>query len=98
MEHLTAEEVQEKLEAGEQLNLLDVREKDEVAEGRIPGAIHIPLGMIESRIGELHKNKEYILVCRSGNRSSFAGSFLESQGFKVTNMDDGMLAWKGRVE
>lgn len=98
MNHITAAEVQKKLESGEQLHLIDVREDDEVAQGKIPGAIHIPLGMIQSRMGELDKDKEYILVCRSGGRSSFAGSFLENQGFKVTNMDGGMLDWTGEVE
>jgi rhodanese-related sulfurtransferase len=98
MKHLTAEEVQQKLESGEQLNLIDVREDDEVAQGKIPGAVHIPLGMIQTRMGELDKDKEYILVCRSGGRSTFAGSFLENQGFKVTNMDGGMLTWTGETE
>ncbi|MBB6444624.1 rhodanese-like domain-containing protein [Bacillus benzoevorans] len=98
MKHLTAEEVQQKLKSGEALNLIDVREEDEVAQGKIPGVVHIPLGMIQSRMGELDKDKEYILVCRSGGRSTFAGNFLESQGFKVTNMDGGMLTWTGEVE
>jgi rhodanese-related sulfurtransferase len=98
MDHITAEELQRKLESGEKLNLIDVREIDEVAQGKIPGAVHIPLGAIQVRIGELDKDKEYILICRSGGRSSFAGSFLENQGFKVTNMDGGMLTWTGETE
>lgn len=98
MKHLTAGEVQQKLDSGEQLSIIDVREDDEVAQGRIPGAVHIPLGMIQTRMGELDKDKEYILVCRSGGRSTFAGSFLENQGFKVTNMDGGMLTWTGETE
>ncbi len=98
MEHITAEELQGKLESGEKLNLIDVREAEEVAQGKIPGVVHIPLGEIQVRMGELEKDKEYVLICRSGSRSSFAGSFLENQGFKVTNMDGGMLTWTGEIE
>ena len=47
---------------------------------------------------ELDKSKEYIMVCRSGARSSRATQFLESYGFKVINMAGGMLAWEGKVE
>ena len=74
-------EVQQKLEAGEAINLIDVREVAEVEAGHIPGIIHIPLGLLEFRMHELDKNKPYIMVCRSGGRSGQATAFLESQGF-----------------
>ena len=51
------------LESGKQLNLVDVREANEVAEGIIPGALHIPLGDVEARMSELDKSKPYILIC-----------------------------------
>ena len=51
MDHITAEELQRKLESGEKLNLIDVREIDEVAQGKIPGAVHIPLGAIQITYG-----------------------------------------------
>lgn len=98
MKHITAAEVQKKLESGEQLYLIDVREADEVAHGKIPGAVHIPLGEIQMRLGELEKDKEYILICHSGGRSAFAGNYLTFQGFNVINMEGGMLAWKGEIE
>ncbi|SIG24406.1 Rhodanese-related sulfurtransferase [Mycobacteroides abscessus subsp. abscessus] len=80
------------------LNIVDVREVDEVKEGRIPDSVNIPLGLLEFRMHELDKNKEYVLVCRSGGRSGRACQLLESHGFKVVNMEGGMLAWEGRTE
>jgi rhodanese-related sulfurtransferase len=97
MKEITASEVQERLEAGEILNIIDVRESEEVAEGHIDGIIHIPLGELQERIDDLDKDKEYFLVCRSGARSGKAASYLESVGFKVTNILGGMLTWKGKV-
>ncbi|MEK4091033.1 rhodanese-like domain-containing protein [Viridibacillus sp. FSL H8-0110] len=98
MKLISVEEVQQLLESGKELNLIDVREVDEVAAGIIPTAINIPLGLIEFRMNELDKTKEYIMVCRSGGRSGNATMFLENQGFNVVNMDGGMLAWTGDVE
>ncbi|MGN7299843.1 rhodanese-like domain-containing protein [Ferdinandcohnia sp. SAFN-114] len=98
MKQITAKEVEELLANGKTLNILDVREVDEVKEGKIPGAVNIPLGLIEFRMHELDKSKEYVLVCRSGGRSRRASQFLEGQGFKVINMEGGMLAWEGKIE
>lgn len=98
MKAVTAKEVQERLEKGENLHLIDVREVDEVEAGHIPGILHIPLGLLEFRMNELSKETPYIMVCRSGGRSGKATEFLQSQGFDVTNMSGGMLAWEGEVE
>ncbi|TFB21082.1 rhodanese-like domain-containing protein [Filobacillus milosensis] len=98
MKTIDPKTVQQKLAQGENLNLIDVREVDEVEAGKIPGAVNIPLGLIEFRENELDKNKEYIMVCRSGGRSGQATLFLESKGYDVTNMDGGMLSWEGSVE
>ncbi|MFD1779332.1 rhodanese-like domain-containing protein [Fredinandcohnia salidurans] len=98
MKQFTAKEVEEILTEGKTLNIIDVREVDEVKEGKIPGAVNIPLGLIEFRMHELDKSKEYVMVCRSGGRSGRASQFLEGQGFKVINMEGGMLAWEGKVE
>src|SRR5690625_4520184 len=98
MKEMTAKEIEVLVNEGKELNLIDVREDDEVVEGKIIGAIHIPLGSVETRMHELDKSKEYIMVCRSGGRSGHATEFLESQGYQVINMQDGMLAWQGKVE
>ncbi|USY53288.1 rhodanese-like domain-containing protein [Bacillus sp. 1780r2a1] len=95
MKEILAKEVENKLN---ELTVLDVREAAEVAEGKIPNALHIPLGLIEFRMNELDKNVEYTVVCRSGGRSSQAVCFLENQGFKAQNMTGGMLVWEGPTE
>jgi len=98
MKEMTPQEVEQALNTEENLNLLDVREVDEVATGKIPGAVNIPLGLLEFRMHELDKSKEYIMVCRSGGRSGQASQFLDSHGYKVINMAGGMLDWEGNVE
>ncbi|MGJ3220993.1 rhodanese-like domain-containing protein [Geobacillus thermoleovorans] len=98
MKTITPKEVEERLRAGESLHIIDVREPEEVAAGKIPGAVNIPLGLIEFRMHELDKNEEYILVCRSGGRSGRAAEVLDSYGYQVINMTGGMLAWEGPVE
>ena len=70
MKEITAIELEEQLKEGQQVNMIDVREADEIATGKIIGAIHIPLGEVPERIDELDKNKPYTLICRSGGRSS----------------------------
>ncbi|EWG12404.1 rhodanese-like domain-containing protein [Cytobacillus firmus] len=98
MKTMTVKEVEQQLAAGVKLNIIDVREADELKEGKIPSAIHIPLGLIEFRMHELDKNQEYVMVCRSGNRSGLAARFLEGQGFSVINMLGGMMNWEGPLE
>ncbi|WP_226674800.1 rhodanese-like domain-containing protein [Rossellomorea aquimaris] len=98
MKQLTAKQVEELLNENQSLNIIDVREDDEVATGMIPTAKHIQLGQVESRMSELEKSKEYIMVCRSGGRSGQAAQFLENQGFDVINMTGGMMSWEGPTE
>lgn len=98
MKQMAAKEVEILLDGGKTLNIIDVREVDEVAAGKIPGAVNIPLGLVEFRMHELDKAKEYIMVCRSGGRSGRVTQFLENYGFNVINMAGGMLAWEGKVE
>ena len=98
MKTMTTEELINLLDANEDLNIVDVREDEEVQEGMIPGAIHIPLGQIPERVNELDSSKEYILVCRGGVRSEKACHYLESQGFQVVNLEGGMMAYDGELE
>ncbi|PGC99995.1 rhodanese-like domain-containing protein [Bacillus toyonensis] len=97
MKEITAREVEERLLRNEEIHVIDVREVEEVREGKIPGVLHIRLGLLEFRMHELDKNNEYIVVCRSGGRSARAVQFLEGYGFQVINMVGGMLAWEGKV-
>ncbi|CRK81521.1 rhodanese-like domain-containing protein [Neobacillus massiliamazoniensis] len=98
MKVISAKEVEALFNDGKKLNIIDVRDVNEVEAGKIPGAVNIPLGLVEFRMHELDKSKEYIMVCRSGGRSGRATQFLESYGFNVINMAGGMLAWEGTVE
>ncbi|GAA3400327.1 rhodanese-like domain-containing protein [Paenibacillus hodogayensis] len=83
-----------RLEAGEKPFIVDVREDDEVAGGIIPGAVHIRLGDLPDRFGELPKDRELIVVCRGGNRSLKACEFLADQGYsKQVNLTGGMREW-----
>ncbi|MFD2673256.1 rhodanese-like domain-containing protein [Marinicrinis sediminis] len=98
MKEITAKEAEQIHGEKSPLVFLDVREVEEVQEGKIPGALHIPLGLLEFRMQELDKKQPYLLVCRSGGRSGRAAEFLESHGFDVTNMTGGMLEWEGKTE
>ncbi|MBU5440591.1 rhodanese-like domain-containing protein [Paenibacillus sp. MSJ-34] len=89
------EEIKSRLDQGERLNLIDVREAEEVAEGMIPGAKHIPLGQIPERLEEIEQTGEIIMICRSGYRSERACEYLQQLGFQgLKNMQGGMLAWQ----
>lgn len=93
------EEIQKKMEAGEKINILDVREPAEYAFGRIPGAISIPLGELEQESDNLNSDEEYLVVCRTGNRSDLASQMLSEKGFKrVKNVLPGMTGWTGPIE
>lgn len=98
MKTITPEEVLNKLDANEDLHIVDVRENEEVANGIIPGAIHIPLGQIPERMEELNEETPYIFVCHAGGRSFSACSYLEGLGYDVTNLEGGMSAWEGELE
>lgn len=97
MNTITVEELKARIDAGEQLNIVDVREPHEHAEFSIGGILH-PLGRIQTMdMDELEslKDKEVIFYCRSGNRSGQACMFAETMGFtNVINVTGGMLAWR----
>lgn len=97
MKELSAKEVEEKIVRGEDIHIIDVREKEEVDEGKIPEAKHIPLGELEDRVVELDKYNEYIIVCRSGSRSLLGVNILIKNGFKAINMKGGMNDWNGEL-
>ncbi|GAA0500451.1 rhodanese-like domain-containing protein [Salinibacillus aidingensis] len=96
IKEITPEEVEETLHT-DNYTVIDVREDEEVQQGMIEGAKHIPLQQIPESLDQLDKNEEYVLVCRSGRRSYNASQYLQEQGYKVRNMTGGMLNWKGEV-
>ncbi len=98
IKQILPEELHEEIEKGKKLSIIDVREDEEVANGMIPGAKHIPLGQIEERLQEFDPNVEHVMVCRSGGRSGKACEFLDSKGIKVKNMVGGMMAWEAKYK
>ncbi|PZF71139.1 rhodanese-like domain-containing protein [Taibaiella soli] len=97
MQEITVDELKSRLDAGEHLNVIDVREPNEYAEYNIDAKL-IPLGNIMSmQIDDLEplKNEELIIHCRSGKRSMQACMMLETMGFtNVKNVVGGILAWQ----
>ena len=97
MKTITVEDLKAKQDAGEQINLLDVREPHEHAAFNIGGQL-FPLGLVQSlQLDEIEhlKNEEVFVYCRSGNRSGQACLMLEPYGFtNITNVVGGMLAWQ----
>jgi len=74
--------------------LIDVREDDEWTAGHAPGAVHVPLGDIPARLGELPADGTLYVICRSGGRSARATAFLNTNGWDAVNVADGMLGWQ----
>ena len=90
--------LRQKLASGSAPVLLDVREADELRGplGHIEGIIHIPIGSLTGRFGELeaHRNREIVAVCRSGGRAHTAAQILAVAGFpRVSVLSGGMIAW-----
>jgi len=99
MENISVDELKARLDKGEKLNIVDVREPQEHAEFNIGGTL-VPLGDIRAmQVDELEllKDKEVIVYCRSGNRSGQAAMILETMGFEnIKNLTGGMLAWEDK--
>lgn len=74
--------------------LLDVREPQEYREGHIDGARLLPLGELSHCLNELPREREILVICRSGNRSGIATRQLLAAGYKAINLSDGMLGWQ----
>lgn len=91
MADITITQVRERIGSTDQL--IDVREVQEVAEGMVPGARNIPLGTLPARLAEIDRSRPVIAICRSGNRSRQATEVLKAAGYRVDNMEGGMLAW-----
>ena len=88
-------ETRRKLLAREAI-LIDVRERDEWRAGHVKGARHIPIGELAAHVGELPRDREVLLFCRSGNRSGAATRLLRGQGFEqARNVEGGLIAWTG---
>ncbi|MGZ8538494.1 MAG: rhodanese-like domain-containing protein [Flavisolibacter sp.] len=97
MRNISVEELKQKIDSGEKINLIDCREPHEYAEFNLGGKL-VPVGKIQTmQVEELEdlKDEEVIIYCRSGNRSGMACMALDQMGFKNTvNVTGGVLAWQ----
>jgi len=91
---ITVDDLLKRVQAGEKLMIIDVREQNEWDEGHIEGATLMPLGNIDKQITSVAKDQEVILICRSGNRSYQAARLLADMGYtNIKNVAGGMNAW-----
>lgn len=74
--------------------LIDVRESSEYRSGHAPGARHIPVQVIERRLGEIPKERQIVVMCQSGMRSQRAAEILSRNGYQVLNVSGGIIGWQ----
>lgn len=100
MEEITATELKRRMDAGEDIQLIDVRQPDEYAFAKIDGARLIPLGEMVKRMGELDEKRETVVHCKMGGRSAKAIEMLRAAGYKgdLKNMKGGITAWSNEVD
>jgi rhodanese-related sulfurtransferase len=95
---ITPTEFVARRERGESLTLLDVREEWELGVASVPNVVHIPMGEVADRLGELDRSREVVVLCRSGRRSLQVANFLQQNGFQAVNLAGGILAWSRELD
>ena len=100
MPEITATELKQRIDNGDDIQIIDVREAQEVAVASIPNTIHIPLGQILNRMSEIDSDKETIVHCKMGGRSAKAIEALKRSGFtgNLINLKGGITAWSNEVD
>ena len=96
---ISVQELKRRRDAGEPMQLVDVREPWECAIVSLPGALQIPLQQLPKRLQELSREGEVVAMCKSGGRSRRAAQFLQQSGFaNVTNLTGGIDAWIEEID
>ena len=100
MEQITATELKKRLDEGEDIQLIDVRQPDENAFAKIEGAKHIPLGEVVNRMDEIDETNETVVHCTAGGRSAKAIEALQRAGYQgdLKNLVGGISAWSNEVD
>jgi rhodanese-related sulfurtransferase len=94
IQEIDASTLENRIDAGDDFLLLDIRSAGELAQGVLPNAVHIPMHLIPLRLSELPKDKDVIIYCHSGARSYHACAYLAQQGYtNAVNLRGGILAW-----
>ena len=100
MEQITATELKKRMDAGDDIQLIDVRQPDEYDFAKIEGAKLIPLGEIVNRMDEIDSSRETVVHCKAGGRSAQAIQKLQQAGFTgdLKNLAGGITAWSNEVD
>ncbi|MEO8574373.1 MAG: rhodanese-like domain-containing protein [Pyrinomonadaceae bacterium] len=100
IEEISATDLKSRMDAGEDIQLIDVRQPDEWAFAKIEGAKLIPLGEILNRMDEIDETRETVIHCKAGMRSANAVQALQRAGFKgnLKNLKGGITAWSNEVD
>lgn len=100
MPEITATELKQRLDNGDNIQIVDVREAHELDIAKMPGTIHIPLGQVINRMSEIDPNRETVVHCKMGGRSARAIAALKQAGFtgNLINLKGGIIAWSNDVD
>ena len=100
MPEITATELKQRLDNGDDLQIIDVREANELDIAKIPNTVHIPLGQILNRMSEIDPQRETVVHCKMGGRSARAIAALKQAGFSgnLVNLSGGITAWSNEVD
>jgi adenylyltransferase/sulfurtransferase len=100
MEEITATQLKQRLDKGEDIQIIDVREPHEYEIGQIPNSKLIPLGQVLNRMNEIDPDRETVVHCKMGGRSAKAIDALQRSGFpgKLINLKGGITAWSDEVD
>ena len=100
MEEITATELKRRLDAGDDIQIIDVREQSEYDTARLEGSKLIPLAQVVGRMGEVDPSRETVVHCKMGGRSAKAIEALTRAGFagRLINLKGGITAWSNEVD
>ncbi len=100
MEEISATELKQRLDKGDNIQIVDVREANEVAIGVIPNSLHIPLAQVLTRMDEIDPTRDVVVHCKMGGRSARAIDALQRSGYngKLMNLRGGIIAWSNEVD
>lgn len=100
IEEISATDLKARMDAGDDIQLIDVRQPDENAFAKIDGSKLIPLGEVAARMGEIDPSRETVIHCKMGGRSAKAIEILQAAGFtgEMKNLKGGITAWSNEVD
>ena len=100
MEEITPSELKKRLDNGDDIQIVDVRENNEVAISRLPNSIHIPMAQVLVRMNEIDPNRDTVVHCKMGGRSARVIDALKRSGFtgKLMNLKGGIIGWSNEVD